>query len=173
MKLNFGCGGNRLPGWQNYDMDVDISKPLPFASGSADYIFAEHVVEHLDCGEVMNFFTECYRVLRSNGTVRVCVPSISKVFMYADDEYLDWLGSSGFGESTRKSAIRNLMVNHGHKTVWSEELLGVALRGAGFSTTYAEVGKSEDPNLCNLEGHGKVIGEHQNWVESIVVEGIK
>jgi len=64
-------------------------------------------------------------------------------------------------------------VNHGHKTVWSEELLGVALRGAGFSTTYVEIGKSEDPNLCNLEGHGKVIGEHQNWVESIVVEGIK
>jgi predicted SAM-dependent methyltransferase len=173
IKRQFGCGGNKLAGWENYDAEVDITKPLPFSDNSTDYIFAEHVVEHLDCREAFNFFTECYRILNKDGQIRICVPSISRVFSYSDKEYLDWLGSSGFGEATLKSAIRNLMVNHGHKTVWSEELLGVALRGAGFYPSHASVGVSENTHFRNIEGHWKAIGHHAANVESIVMEGIK
>jgi predicted SAM-dependent methyltransferase len=173
IKRQFGCGGNKLDGWENYDSEVDITKPLPFPDNSTDYIFAEHVVEHLDSREVFNFFSECYRILKDGGWIRVCVPSIARIYSYADKEYYDWLAQSGFGEGNLKSAIRNLMVNHGHKTVWSEELLQVALCGAGFSTSYAKVGESECEHFCNLEGHWKVIGKHPNWVESIVMEGVK
>jgi predicted SAM-dependent methyltransferase len=172
-KLNFGCGGNLLDGWSNHDMDVDITKPLPFPDNSTDYIFAEHVVEHLDSRDVFNFFSECYRILKKGGVLRVCVPSITRVAAKADDEYLYWLGSSGFGEATLDSAIRNLMVNHGHKTMWSEEILSVALQGAGFDYRYVAIGSSPDRNLCNLEGHWRVIGDHANWVESIAGEGVK
>jgi predicted SAM-dependent methyltransferase len=173
IKRQFGCGGNKLAGWENYDCEIDATKALPFPDNSTDYVFAEHLTEHLDCKEVYGFFSECYRILKKGGTIRICVPSISRVYLYADEEYLKWLGSSGFGEAALKSAIRNLMVNHGHKTVWSEELLGAALRGVGFGTVYASVGISEDPNLHDIEGHWKAIGKHPNWVESIVMEGIK
>lgn len=46
-KIQFGCGGNKLDGWENYDRDVNISKPLPFEDNSIRFIFAEHVLEHV------------------------------------------------------------------------------------------------------------------------------
>ena len=35
------------------------------------------------------------------------------------------------------------------------------------------VGESQHPELCNLEGHGKVVGEDVNEFETSVVEAIK
>ena len=172
-KLNFGCGGNILDGWSNHDMDVDITKSLPFPDNSTDYIFAEHVVEHTDSKEAFNFFTECYRILKKGGVLRICVPSIVRVAHKADDEYLDWLSKSGFGEGTLESAIRNLMVNHGHKTMWSDEILRFVFEATGFDYRYVNIGSSPDKNLRDLEGHWRAIGTHPAWVESIAGEGVK
>jgi predicted SAM-dependent methyltransferase len=173
IKRQFGCGGNKLAGWENYDAEIDATKALPFPDNSTDYVFAEHLTEHLDCKEVYGFFSECYRILKKGGTIRICVPSISRVYLYADEEYLKWLGSSGFGEATLKSAIRNLMVNHGHKTMWSDEILRFVFEATGFDYRYVNIGSSPDNNLRDLEGHWKAIGTHPAWVESIAGEGIK
>ncbi len=40
LKLNFGCGSNKLPGWRNMDAEIDITKPLPFKDGEAAFIEA-------------------------------------------------------------------------------------------------------------------------------------
>ena len=174
IKLQFGCGGNRLDGWYNYDADVDITKPLPFNDNFADRIFAEHVVEHTDSKEAFGFFKECYRVLKKDGRIRICVPSIERIYMMADQEYLQWLGGSGFGQSNKQSAVENLMVNHGHKTAWSENLLKAALYGVGFDKFMVPtVGFSTDEHFQNVEGHWKVIGKHPAFIESIVVEASK
>jgi hypothetical protein len=37
-RLHFGCGSNRLPGWTNFDAEVDISKPLPFFDASGSHL---------------------------------------------------------------------------------------------------------------------------------------
>lgn len=174
VKRQFGCGGNKLVGWENYDMEVDITKQLPFPDESTDRIFAEHVVEHTDSREVFMFFKECHRILKSGGRIRICVPSIERIYMLADPEYLQWLGGSGFGQNNKRSAVENLMVNHGHKTVWSENLLKAALYGAGFDKFMVPtVGFSTDEHFQDVEGHWRAIGKHAAFIESIVVEASK
>ena len=76
MKVNLGCGKNKLEGWENYDSEVDLGKKLPFDDDSIEYIFAEHVVEHLSTHEAYDFFDECFRTLKPSGVVRIVVPSI-------------------------------------------------------------------------------------------------
>jgi len=174
IKRQFGCGGNRLVGWENYDIEVDITKPLPFPDESTDRVFAEHVVEHTDSREAFGFFKECYRILKDGGRIRICVPSIDKIHNFANEDYLNWLGQSGFGKACKRSAVENLMVNHGHKTVWSYGTLAAALYGAGFNNpTFNSARQSNDPEFNDIEGHWKVIGNHNADMESIVVEAEK
>jgi SAM-dependent methyltransferase len=81
MKLNIGCGARPIDGWVNLDLydypgvnfKHDLSKgTLPFDSGSADYILASHVLEHLDNWEPI--VIEAYRVLAPGGVLEIHVP---------------------------------------------------------------------------------------------------
>jgi len=179
MKLNAGCGGTILDGWRNMDImftgedHIDITKPLPFTDNSAEFVVCCHCVEHTLPAQALAFFKECFRILIPGGVMRITVPSIGRVWAMADDEYLAWLESSGFGKANRRSAVENLIVNHGHLAVWGEDTLAAAIYAAGFDTKFAPVGNSIHKELVGVEGHGKVIGEHNNWIESICVEGTK
>jgi predicted SAM-dependent methyltransferase len=85
VKLQFGCGGNRLEGWQNYDSEIDIAKPpLPFRDAYADFIFAEHVLEHVPLQEAIRFLRDCHRILKPGGTIRLAVPSIVRIRQFSD-----------------------------------------------------------------------------------------
>ena len=87
IKLNFGCGSNRLPGWENHDAEVDIASPLPFPDSHAHFIFAEHCVEHIDYYAALAFFKECRRILKPGGVLRLAIPSIENVWKRGDQEY--------------------------------------------------------------------------------------
>jgi hypothetical protein len=58
-KLQLGAGGLDYPGWLNTDITpgpqgvyLDATRPFPIPDGSINYIFGEHVIEHLTYGEV-------------------------------------------------------------------------------------------------------------------------
>ena len=167
-KLNLGCGGNILAGWENHDADLDISKPLPYEDNSIDFIFAEHVCEHLTTPDVVRFFMESYRVLKTGGTLRIAVPSASKIYDLADEAYLRWHGQSGFGDGTKLMAIQSILLDHGHLSAWNYTILNVCLYAAGF-----EQEKICSRDFSELEGHGKVIGDHNNRIETIIMEAVK
>lgn len=182
-KVQFGCGANRLDGWENYDYEVDITKPLPFENESVDVIFTEHCVEHITVPEAFSFFEECFRILRKsntdlyseykNGLIRICVPDITRVNQRINSDYLIWLKKAGFGDGSLNSAIKNLAVNHGHKALWTQELLDLCLTSAGFDYVfYREIGQSDFDIFKNVEGHYKAIGHNAAWIESTVVEAI-
>ena len=54
-KLHLGCGHNVRPGWLNSDyyppsdsvLHVDATAPFPLPDASLDYVFSEHMIEHL------------------------------------------------------------------------------------------------------------------------------
>lgn len=167
-KLNLGCGGNILAGWENHDMDVDITKPLPYDDGSIDFIFIEHCVEHTTTPDAVRFFAECLRILNHGGTLRVAVPSADKIMDFADYGYLTWHRQSGFGDGTKRGAVRSILLDHGHLSAWNHSILDACLFAAGF----------EQEKICpsafgELEGHGKVIGDHNNKIETIIMEAVK
>jgi len=174
--LNLGAGGNQLPPpWRNHDMDMDLRTPLPFADGTVDLIFAEHCVEHITPTEAWRFFKECRRVLKPGGVLRIAVPSIEKVWAHADGEYLLWMSKAGFGEASGEAAVENQIVNHGHQALWSEDLLHTCFAALGFavSRTCSVDDSPHHPALRGIHGHGKVIGERNNAIETICVEGVK
>ena len=174
IKLNLGAGGDIKAGWRNMDIMfpppdyIDITKPLPFEDNSVEFIYTSHTVEHTTTPDAVRFFAECLRILKHEGTLRIAVPSADKIYDLADDQYLKWHGQSGFGDGTRRGAVRSILLDHGHLSAWNHSILDACLFAAGF-----EEEKIYGCNLGELEGHGKVIGEHNNAIETIVMEAVK
>ena len=85
MKLNLGCGHNKLQGFVNCDLRaacapdrvVDLeSLPWPFPDDSAEEVVLSHVLEHLgqSAQTYLAIIKELYRVCRADAVVRIAVP---------------------------------------------------------------------------------------------------
>lgn len=97
LKLHIGSGAARTEGWVHVDVrdgDVaaDIRRPLPFPSESVSHIYACHVLEHLRFpDETDAFLSECRRVLRRGGKIRVVVPDLGAYLRaHVDDDETFW-----------------------------------------------------------------------------------
>jgi hypothetical protein len=92
IKLDLGCGRNKLPGYVGVDLyspDADVKHdlfkfPFPFASDSITEIHASHFIEHIPHQLRWPFFEECYRILKMDGTMRIFVPSWKSERAYGD-----------------------------------------------------------------------------------------
>jgi predicted SAM-dependent methyltransferase len=104
-KVNIGCGLSGVPGWYNLDnsstiavsrlpfgprlfrtpawpSDVrrhDVTKGLPFASGSVAYIYSSHTFEHFTYEQSLALAEECFRVMQAGGILRVVVPDLKLI----------------------------------------------------------------------------------------------
>jgi len=168
-RIQFGCGGNKLPGWINHDMDCDITKPLPYPDGCAKFILGEHLSEHCTHQQAWKFYEECYRILVPGGVIRIAVPDISKMWANMIPEYLKAVGPN----ATKRDAIRAAVFNHGHQAAWNEALLKTFLEAVGFSARATPYNVSREPALNGIDGHWKVVGLPVAQCETSVVEGVK
>jgi len=84
LRLHIGCGKGRLTGWVNIDvypapLAMNVLWGLPFATGSARYVFVSHLLEHLFYpADVRPFLAEIRRVLSPGGVLRMVVPDIEQ-----------------------------------------------------------------------------------------------
>jgi predicted SAM-dependent methyltransferase len=85
MKLNLGCGLDRLDGFVNVDIEekfkpdkiLDLNKfPYPFDDDCVDEIRMYQVLEHLD--DVIMVIKECHRILKRGGVLDIKVPNVRK-----------------------------------------------------------------------------------------------
>ena len=85
LKLNLGCGQNKLEGYINVDnqsaatpdVDWDLEvMPWPFEDNSVDEVVLNHVLEHLgaDPAVFIGIFRQLYRVCRGGALVKIAVP---------------------------------------------------------------------------------------------------
>ncbi len=170
VKLNLGCGTNRLPGWENHDADLDITKRLPFGDSSVAFIFIEHCVEHVGYYQAIAFFEDCRRVLAPGGVLRVTVPSVEQVWKSDDADY-HALAAKWGRTPDQRGAVAAIVECHGHRTAWTASLMTATLRHAGFANVVeCRPGQSDRLELVGVEGHGKVIGDRFNGIESICFE---
>ena len=175
-KVQFGSGPKKLhpSGWENYDKDVNISRPLKFGDGSVDYILAEHVIEHVPCRAALQFLEECYRVLRPNGVARIIVPGLERYARRAGWEHLEYMKKRGWiADISTQQAVKVCIRGHGHLSWWTEELLEVVMEAVGFETDVCWPHQSRHEALQEVDCHHKDVGIDFNLMESVVVEGSK
>jgi SAM-dependent methyltransferase len=81
LRINLGCGLKYLADYINCDIlpqvkadkhfDLNVC-PYPFETNTADEIFLDNVLEHLD--DIPEVMTELHRILKPAGLLRILVP---------------------------------------------------------------------------------------------------
>ncbi len=85
--LNLGCGTNFHLAWVNLDINPscsavllwDLRRGVPFPDDSFDVVYHSHLLEHLHVQDAPRFMSECYRVLKPGGIIRVAVPDLEAI----------------------------------------------------------------------------------------------
>lgn len=191
-KLQIGAQSNSIGGWLNVDIHpktyevayMDATEPFPFEDNSLDYVFSEHMIEHITFESGKFMIKECFRTLKKGGKIRIATPDLAFLInLYSKDkssiqnQYIDFSIEKYFKNSAPAFdtlVINNFMRDWGHQFVHDEKSLTYLLKEAGFqSITRTKVGESTDENLRDIEQHGKEITDEFNKLESIVMEAQK
>ena len=191
-KLQIGSGSSLLEEWLNTDIRprrhervlLDAARPFPIEDETFDYVFSEHVIEHLGFPEGLSMLRQCHRILRPRGRIRIATPNLERVAsLYANPKtevqraYIEYVTDHYIAQSRGYRAsfvINGHFAILGHRFLYDPETLEMAAREAGFDQfSWWEPGESGDPNLAGLESHGKIVGEEINRFETLVMEAVR
>lgn len=168
-KLHIGGGWHRLNGWLNTDLApipgvviMDATAPFPFEAGSFQFVFSEHMIEHVSYTGGARMLGECYRTMRPGGVIRVTTPDFAAIIgLYGSApsetqrRYLDWFSETFLPDIQPRTATAVINAHFrlwGHQFLYDEWTLAEALRMAGFkSVVRRRLGDSDHPALQNLE----------------------
>jgi SAM-dependent methyltransferase len=192
-KLQIGAGTYCLEGWFNTDIHpdcrgcfyMDARRRFPFDDSTFDYVYSEHMIEHLTYNEGRLMLRECFRILKPNGRIRISTPDLEafinlytaqktdlqkRYVKWVIDAFLPKLG--GYRESF---VINHIFHNWEHRFIYDRTTLRELMESIGFvRVSYHAVGESNDRNLVGLESHG-MGGKDQEMVkfETMVVEATR
>jgi predicted SAM-dependent methyltransferase len=192
-KLQIGAGFHALEGWLNTDLlprgrqfvFMDATQPFPFPDDSFDYIFSEHIIEHVPYLAGRSLLQESFRVLRPGGCIRIATPDLqvllglnSPVHSESQSRYMKWVTTNflpGIETALPIFVINNAFRNWGHQFLYDRQTLADLLAQSGFADiTACESGQSADPVLAGIDSHGSYIAEQEmNRFESMILEAKK
>ncbi len=189
-KLNIGSGHHVIDGWLSGDMEpprkdvlkLDATKKYPFDDQTFDYIYSQHMIEHVSYQQGQQMLRECFRILKDGGKIRIVTPDLLFVVSLYHNEkselqkaYMKWL--TQFIEDA-PICEDTFVINHcvrgwGHTFIYDEKVLRLALETAGFrEVVKCNLNESEDPTLRNLENEQRAPSGFVR-LESLVLEAKK
>jgi predicted SAM-dependent methyltransferase len=181
-----------LPGWLNMDalpllpdvLYLDATRRFSFKDAAFDYIFSEHMIEHVSYHHGLNMLAECRRVLQPSGKIRISTPDLNfLVNLYRCDKselhkrYIRW-STRTFNHGTVPEDNAVFVINHfvrswGHRFIYDEETLREAMLNAGFTNIVrCDLQESETPALRNLENEARLPLAFLR-LETLTLEGAK
>ena len=191
MKLHIGCGDHLLEGWLNTDLDpvsntifhLNATWKFPFNNDMFDYVFSEHMIEHISYIQGRHMLAESFQVLKPNGKVRITTPDLAfLVGIYQNkqsviqNEYIEWYNKEFIGATTlykEPFVINSSMRLFGHQFIYDENTLRESFEKTGFiNIKRYSVGESDNDELNGLENEA-VRPPGFLRLESIVLEGTK
>ena len=168
-KLQIGGGWCRKDGWLNTDLErlpgtmyMDATRRFPFEDGTFQYVYCEHMIEHVTYEDAAFMLTECWRVLRPSGTIRIVTPDFGAMIgLYSDvrhstqSNYLDYFCTAHLPKTRPANAvavINGQMRMWGHQFIYDECTLTRAMAGAGFrSINRKRLGESDHNALLAID----------------------
>lgn len=198
-KLHIGCGSNIYDDWLNTDLKsgetvafLDAGLKFPLENDSFDYIYSEHLFEHLNVSQQINMLLEGARILKKGGVMRIATPSLDFLFSLYNDSsskknsnYVNYsVDNIPFLETVKDKindqtqhycyVINNFFKAWGHQMIHNYSSLSKLALQLGYSDArICKVGESDIPDLKNIEMHGTIITEEMNLIETMVIEIIK
>jgi len=85
--LNLGCGDKFHKDWVNIDMvsttpyvkAVNLLKGIPYPANEFEVVYHSQVLEHIPKQEAQAFLSDCCRVLKPGGTLRIVLPDLEDI----------------------------------------------------------------------------------------------
>jgi len=163
-KINFGSGPYPLAGWINVDIDpsgrpdvvADLCRPLPFATGTADFIHTEDFIAQLDPVPLQGFLRECRRILKPEGAMRMLTPDLERFArMYLEDpEHLVWIWTTFVGvplDTGTACEVLNLGMRLAGRFQYDFETFSQIAAKAGLDTVRVAYNESRFEALRGLD----------------------
>jgi SAM-dependent methyltransferase len=152
-RLPFGRRLLRTPAWPRSVRRHDVRKGLPFRDASVDFIYSSHTFEHFSYERSFLLTKECFRVLKSGGTLRIAVPDLGRIVR-------DYLTDASALASHR--FVDRLLLRHTwqdclhpgahHCQMFDGRSLVSMLREAGFvDARVSQFGDSQIPDVSKVE----------------------
>ena len=113
----------------------DVStRGIPYPDNSVDVIIASHFLEHLDRKEGKKFLSECLRVLKNSGIIRLTVPDTELITKKYVEKCIDEYRHVNIGVENSEYNSQSLyeLLLAGHKTIYDYESLSKLLSNVGF-----------------------------------------
>lgn len=125
---------------------LDIGSPLPFADGCVDWVYAEHLIEHVPLQVAIRWLAEVRRILAPGGLLRITTPDLAR---YVEGYRAAESGSGGFFAKHRRR-LRTMRVGppmperrafmfnqifylYGHRWIYDLAELRYTFAEAGFA----------------------------------------
>lgn len=164
--LNLGCGGRFHPDWTNVDFHSagagviahDLTLGIPFPDASFEVVYHSHVLEHFPRSKAARFVTECVRVLKPGGILRVVVPDLDQIVrLYVEareraaagdptwEENYDWMMLELFDQTVREASGGEMGKYLGDETIGNEAFVIERVGREAREAVLANVRRAQRP----------------------------
>jgi predicted SAM-dependent methyltransferase len=189
--LQIGCGNRILDGWLNADlfplrmrvMHLNAIRRFPFGNETFDYIFSEHMIEHVSYPQGVMMLSECCRILKKGGKIRISTPDLTFLSdlhrekkSQLQESYVKWVTERIIRSAPSCHSafvINNFVRAWGHQFIYDEKVLSESLKRAGFSgVVRCALSESSEAVFRNLENEQRM-PEGFLRLETMTLEGTK
>ena len=167
----------KMSGVFNCDWDpsiviANLAKRFPWADGTISVVYSSHTLEHFSKSEGHAFLSECHRILKPGGIIRIVVPDLDVLvqnYREGNLEAEDFVDKLDVLYENQGGFLKRLLcpyIQFPHRCMYDHAALVRVMSGIGFDAAPRTAFDSDIDDIRNVELENRTI-------HSVVVEGRK